>query len=60
MGNIEKNAYKHCSSSFSSIPINSEHSTSIRVELMNKLRLILKHMVVLTHKVSPNLHKETN
>ena len=51
---IQKN-YQHCRSSLSGVAVNAKHSAGIRVELVNKVWLLLKNLVVLPHEVCPNL-----
>lgn len=52
---ILKNTYQQRCGCLTSITIDTNHSAGITVKLMNKLRLVLKDLVVLPNKIRANL-----
>ncbi|MCZ6913307.1 MAG: hypothetical protein O7C59_01500 [Rickettsia endosymbiont of Ixodes persulcatus] len=59
MKKARRRIYEHCSGGLARVAVDTKHGTGIGVELVHKVRLLLQNLVVVPHKVRPDLYPFT-
>ena len=57
LSKMRKQNYQYCSGSFSVIAIHTNHGTGITIKLVHEVWLLLKYLIILSHKICSYLKK---